>query len=455
LFLLWRVVRIVICNDKKYPKVHAVRKDSLADRAGIRQGDRIVSINGSALRDLIDYKYLISDDLLKIVIRRGQQEWVQIIEKDPDTDLGIDFEDVVFDGIRKCKNKCIFCFIDQLPKGMRSSLYIKDDDYRLSVLCGNFITLTNLNSEDFKRITQLHLGPLYISVHTTDPILRATMVGNPEAAKIREHLEKLAHARITMHIQIVLCPDLNDKEHLDKTISDLSQLWPYVSSIGIVPVGLTHFRKGLFSLRHFTKVEAMNLIQQIEKWQEHFLKVHEYPLVFLADEFYFLANVEVPSTEAYWDFPQLENGIGITRLFFDELEDVQKHLPKSLDKKLSVTLVAGVLGEFAGTCLVSVLNGVKNLRANLVVVRNLTFGDNITATGLVTGASILERLRNEKEKLGDLIVIPRVMLKYDEDVFLDDITVRDLEQDLCRKVMVVDGSRDLVHRLVSEERSLI
>lgn len=447
------MILITTHNRETLPRVHEVRQGSLADQAGISQGDTIVSINGTTFTDLIDYKYLISDASLNIVIRRGQDEWVQTVVKDPDTDLGIGFEAAVFDGIRRCQNRCVFCFVDQLPEGMRESLHVKDDDYRLSVLCGNFVTLTNLAPKDMKRITELHLSPLYISVHTTDSKLRSRMLGNANATKIMEQLRELADAHVAMHTQIVLCPGINDGKHLDKTILDLSQLWPHVTSIGIVPVGLTDFRHRLFQLRQFTSAEAQNLVEQVEKWQECFIQRHEYPLVFLADEFYLLAGMEVPSTDTYRDFPQLENGIGITRRFFDELEDIQQYLPKSLETKLSVTLITGILGEFAVTRLVSVLNSVKNLEVNLIVVRNLTFGDNITVTGLVTGASIIYGLQNVD--VGDLIVIPRVMLRYDDEVFLDNMTVSDLEQTLCRKVIAVDGPRELVYRLTCEERGLL
>lgn len=451
--LLWRVIRIATRIKEILPAVYRVSQGSIADHIGIREGDRIVSINGSSFADLIDYKFLISDDLLDIVIRRGEKQWVETIEKDPDTDLGIEFEDAVFDGIRRCRNKCVFCFVDQLPQGMRASLHVKDDDYRLSVLCGNFVTLTNMARRDIERIAKLHLSPLYISVHTTEPELRSKMLGNAKAGQIMEQLRMLADAHIDMHTQIVLCPGLNDGEHLARTIRDLSAFWPHVRSIGIVPVGLTDFRDGLFELRHFTDTEARSIVKEVEQWQEHFLKEYGYPLVFLADEFYLLAGMEMPSAGSYGGFPQLENGIGITREFLDELEEARQYLPESLETKLSLTLITGVLGEFAVTHLVSALNEVENVEANLIVVKNLTFGDNITVTGLVTGTSIAEGTRNAN--LGNVLVIPRVMLKYDEDVFLDGMTVSDLEQTLCRKVLVVDGPKDLVSRLRNKERGLL
>jgi putative radical SAM enzyme (TIGR03279 family) len=451
--LSWRVILITTYNKETLPEVYMVEPGSIADRVGILKGDRIVSINGVAFEDLIDYKFLISDTFLSIAMKRGENEWVQEIIKEPDTDLGIGFEAAVFDGIRRCQNKCLFCFIDQLPKGMRRSLYVKDDDYRLSVLCGNFVTLTNLDLEDMRRITDLHLSPLYISVHTTDPWLRSQMLGNPNAAKIMDQLEEFADAHVVMHTQIVLCPGINDGKHLDKTVMDLSQLWPYVTSIGIVPVGLTDFRHGLSQIRQFTSLESYNLVKRTEKWQEYFSNAYEYPLVFCSDEFYFLAGMEVPSSETYRDFPQLENGIGITRRFLDELDDVKQSLPNRLRTRQSVTIVTGALGEPAVSHLVSVLNSFETLNVNLVVVRNSTFGDNITVAGLLTGSSIVQGLQNSH--IGDLVVIPRVMLRHDEEVFLDGMTLNDLEQTLCRKVIAVDGPKELMRRLFCGKRGLL
>lgn len=417
--------------------IEEVLPGSIADEVGIETGDVLLLINGQKPKDLIDYRFICSDDQLEVEIQKKDGEvWVCEIEKDFDEDLGIRFSEDTFDGIRNCANRCIFCFIDQMPPGMRNSLYVKDDDYRLSFLHGNFVTLTNLTRSDLDRILQMRLSPLYISVHTTNPVLREEMLGNRKAGGILKQLTELSEAGIEMHTQIVLCPGVNDGSELDKTIQDLSMLWPSVKSVAIVPVGLTGYREKLRTLRKFTGVEAAKLVDTIHEYQKKFLNEFGTPLVYLADEFYVMAGAEFPDAEYYGDFPQLENGVGLARLFYESFHREELKLPVQLPAEKSVAMVTGVSGETVLTPVVSRLNQIKNLQVELIAVKNTFFGGHVTVTGLLTGRDVIEALNN-KEKF-DEILLPSVMCKRDEPVFLDGLTPDQLEIELETPVRVVD-----------------
>lgn len=427
--------------SQKEVLIEEVLPGSIADEVGIETGDLLLLINGQKPRDLIDYRFICSDDELELEIQKKDGEvWVCEIEKDFDEDLGIRFLEDTFDGIRSCANRCIFCFIDQMPPGMRNSLYVKDDDYRLSFLHGNFVTLTNLTRLDLDRILRMRLSPLYISVHTTNPILREEMLGNRKAGEIYKQLTELAEAGIQMQTQIVLCPGVNDGPELDKTIQDLALLWPSVKSIAIVPVGLTGYRENLKPLRKFTGVEAEGLVNTIHDYQKRFIEKFGSPLVYLADEFYVLAGAEFPDSKYYGDFPQLENGVGLARLFYDSFNREQNELPAKLPTEKNIAIITGISGEAVLNPVVSRLNQIKDLYVELIAVKNTYFGGHVTVTGLLTGKDIIETLKNNKEF--DEILLPSVMCKRDEPVFLDGITPKQLELELGTPVRVVDISEE-------------
>lgn len=427
--------------SKNETLIEEVLPGSIADEVGIETGDVLLLINGQKPRDLIDYRFICSDDQLEVEIQKKDGEvWVCEIEKEFDEELGLRFAADTFDGIRNCANKCIFCFIDQMPPGMRKSLYVKDDDYRLSFLHGNFVTLTNLTRSDLDRILRMRISPLYISVHTTNPTLREEMLGNRKAGEIHKQLTELAEAGIEMHTQIVLCPGVNDGPELDKTIQDLSSLWPSVKSVAIVPVGLTGYRENLKHLRKFTGGEAAGLVEKIRNYQIEFLEKFGTPLVYLADEFYVLAGAEFPETVYYGDFPQLENGVGLARLFYDSFDREKVELPDQLPVEKRVAIVTGVSGEAVLNPIVSRLNEIKNLNVELISVRNSFFGGHVTVTGLVTGKDIIETMKNRQKF--DEILLPSVMCKRDEPVFLDGLGPKQLETELGTAVRVIDISEE-------------
>jgi len=423
---------------------------SIADEVGIEKGDEILTINGQHPKDLIDYRFLCADEEIEVEVRKENGEvWVCEIQKEYDEDLGVGFAQDTFDGIRSCANKCIFCFVDQMPQELRKSLYVKDDDYRLSFLHGNFITLTNLKQEDMKRILRMRLSPLYVSVHCTNPKLRETMLGTRSAGMIMEQLTTLANAGIELHTQIVLCPGVNDGQELKRSIDELASLRPHVLSIAIVPVGITRYRENLRELRKFSESEAAALILEITRNQKNFLKKYGSPLVYLADEFYVLAEKEFPAVEFYGGFPQLENGVGLVRLFYESFAQENQGLPCSLAQNIKVAIVTGVSGEYVLRPVCRRLNEIDNLYVELVGVANEFFGPLVTVAGLLTGGDVLHALK-ERDSF-DLILLPSVMCKRDEPVFLDGMTVARLENELKTPVRVInidDGAKQLIEAII-------
>lgn len=419
---------------------------SIAEEMGLKPGDRVIAINGEPVRDIIDFRFLESEETLTVNVKKATgEEWLLEIEKDYDRSLGIDFGAQGFGNTIRCTNKCVFCFVDQMPPGMRKTLYIKDDDYRLSFWCGNFITLTNLGKEELERIVKQRLSPLYISVHTTNAALREKMLGNPKAGLVMEQLRYLAGAGIEMHAQVVLCPGLNDGKELERTAADLAGLWPAVSSLAVVPVGLTRFRQNLYPLRPVTPEEARRLVHWVGLMQEEYLRKLEYPFIFASDEFYLQSGEPIPSDERYAGFPQVENGVGLTRLFLDEWEEVQNDLPGKVFP-LKATIVTGVLGEKVLSPVTARLNKIEGLEIKVKAIKNYFFGKQVTVAGLVTGIDILKQVK--PGETGGLLVLPAVMLRNGEDVFLDNLTPADLAVHLKTSVAVVNGPRQLMDVLL-------
>lgn len=433
-------------------EIAGVVEKSIAHQLGIKPGDFLHKINGKIIKDFLDYQYLSSDEEIKIeIIKSNGDLMVLDIEKDLGEDLGLEFLSPVFDGIRKCRNKCVFCFVDQMPQGLRSSLYCKDDDYRLSFLYGNYITLTNLKEEDIAKIIEYRLSPLYLSVHATNPTLRTMMMNNPGAGKIKEQIDQLVKEGIDFNVQIVLCPGLNDGKELDNTIEDLSKFFPSILSVAVVPVGLTKHRQGLYPLESFSRDKALQVVNQVEEWQKKFKRELGTRLVFLSDEFYLLAGLELPKTPEYEDFLQIENGVGLSRVFLDDFANKERTLPKSLTQKKTVTLISGALAAKFLPTIVERLNKIKNLTVNLETIKNSFLGSSVTVTGLLTGKDIINSLKNKD--LGDQLLVPTIVLKEGEEIFLDELTIKDLEKALNVPIDVVEDNADsLVQKILEVQK---
>ena len=424
-----------------------VEDQSIAEELGVKPGDRLLSINEQPVRDILDYRFLCAaEELLVKVTTQAGEVWELEIEKEYEEDLGLDFGEHSFGATRRCHNRCLFCFVDQMAPKMRETLYIKDDDYRLSFWQGNFVTLTNVKEAELQRIIDQRMGPLFISVHTTNPELRARMLNNRFAGNIMDQLSKLAKAGIEMHTQVVLCPDINDGAELKRTIEDLAGLWPEIQSMAVVPVGVTKYRQGLYNLRTFTQSEASQVIDLVEGYQQEFLEQWGDSFVYASDEFYVMAGKPIPPTENYGNFPQTENGVGLARLFLDEWDSIKDDLPQRISSNHRVTLVTGTSGAAILQQVVDGLNQIKDLQVDLEVVKNQFFGESVTVTGLLTGGDIIKALKNKN--LGDAVILPSVMLRDGEEVFLDDVTVSDVADKIQTPVEVVDGPENLVEVLL-------
>jgi len=412
-----------------------VRWGSPAEKAGLLPGDEFLSINGHRLRDVIDYRFYSAEEELEVVIRRGGEVFTRRLGRVYGEDLGLDFQEVVFDGLRRCGNRCSFCFVDQLPPGMRSSLYIKDDDYRYSFLWGNFITLSNWSEEDWERVGEQRLSPLYVSVHATDLGLRRKIFGNPWLPDIREQLHRLGHLGIQVHAQVVLVPGLNDL-HLERTISDLAGLFPTVQSIGVVPVGLTRYHRA--GLRGVTSREARALVKQVSLWSGEFRERYGRSLVYLADEFYLLAGLLPPPAEEYDGFPQLENGIGLVRRLLDEDIKKSKSIAGKTRRSLACgTLIAPLLEERAKE-----LGALLSTQIEVIPIENRFFGPTITVSGLLTGQDVVEALSGRH--LGEALYLPRSMFDASGEITLDGMTVQDMEAALGAKVTMAETMQEVL-----------
>ena len=415
--------------------VLSVDEGSIAEELEIESGDLIVAINDKKIVDYLDYKFLSTNEEIVLMVKKKNGELFEYeIENPYMEDLGINFKNMLFDNPKSCHNKCIFCFIDQMPKGMRDTLYFKDDDARLSFLYGNYVTLTNMSEKDIERLIEYKISPVNISVHTTNPELRRSMLNNKNAGKILEHIKKLYDHGIEMNMQVVLCPDINDKEELDRTISDLSQFLPVAKSMSVVPVGLTRCREGLCPLKSFDKETSKALIEQITKWQKKLMREHGTRFVYAADEFYVNADVPLPDECEYEDFPQIENGVGM-------LSSLESEFMRALDcgmklQKKQKTIIA--TGEISAKFIKKLVNLTKmsyNIGDTEVIsIKNELFGGKVSVSGLL-GASDL--FRELKGKEADRILITESMLKQDEDIFLDDITLKEASEKLGIEIIPV------------------
>ena len=422
------------------PQITRVDKGSAAHTYGIRPDDRLVSIDGHMVRDVLDYKFYGYDSRVKLVLERDGQPLELEIEKAEGEDLGLDFETYLMDRQKGCANKCVFCFIDQLPKGMRQSLYFKDDDARLSFLMGNYITLTNLSDADVQRIIQMRLSPLNVSVHTTDPELRKLMLGNLRGGESLRHLYALAEAGIKLKTQIVCCPGLNDGAQLQKTLADLSGLYPSVESIAVVPVGITRCREGLYPLNPMDKEKALAVVEIVEEQRKENLKKHGCAIVCGADELYLKAGLTLPEPDYYEGYSQLENGVGLMALFEEELRAAlmveEEHIP-------APSPCAVVCGKAAEAFMQRMVNLIREkcpeLDCPVFGVENDFFGHTVDVTGLVTGQDIAKQLAGKVS--GRRLLVPAVMLRDGQDVFLDDATPAQLEEALNAKLVKteIDG----------------
>ncbi|MGI6570555.1 MAG: DUF512 domain-containing protein [Caldicoprobacterales bacterium] len=437
-------------------KVVGVEEHSIAEEIKMEKGDVLLKINGTEVVDVIDYIEWMENDTLELLIQKADgEEWEILIEKEPGEDLGLKFEHDLMDEERYCRNKCIFCFVDQLPGGMRDSLYYKDDDWRLSFLTGNYITLTNLSECDLERIVSKRISPLYVSVHTTNPELRVKMLNNRFAGDVLKYLYRMADAGIQLHTQIVLCPGWNDGEELDRTVSDLWELRHSIRSLAVVPVGLTGHRDRLTDIRPFTRELAAEVIRQVDKWQSIFRTKWDTGFVYAADEFYTKAGVEFPGSYYYDDFPQVENGVGLTVQFQTEFEEeMAEELSRRRDgntdvKPVQQTVVTGKSAFYILSDMVNRANSRLHTNSQVLAVENRFFGPSVTVAGLTTGSDIIMGIQGKS--LGDALLIPESMLRKGQDVFLDDVTVSELSQKAGIPVIPVPVRGDLFLRALLGE----
>lgn len=421
--------------------VQQVALGGVGHRLGIKPGDRILTVNGRTIEDLIDLLWLSAGPRVEIEYDSpaGEHRHASAAVRD-DEGLGLFFEDAVFDGIRRCRNRCVFCFVDQMPAEMRSSLYIKDDDYRLSFLQGAYVTLTNMKESDWERILRLRLSPLYVSVHATDPAVRGRLLGLPHEAPVLPSLERLVSSGIQVHAQVVACPGINDGEVLGRTISDLAALHPGIASLAVVPVGLTRHRDKLSAISPYGPLEASTVIDQVSAFQQKYLDALGTRFVFAADEWYLKAGRSLPEDEEYEDYPQISNGVGLLRLFLCEFEAEQDDLPPELGHPRSLLIVTGRSASGVISQAARRLNAISGVNARVVVVDNRFFGQAVTVTGLLTGQDVLNALREAGAGPPDVVLVPDIALRSGEQRFLDDVTLEALARTTGAEVRPVHAS---------------
>ncbi len=445
---------------KMYGWVREVVPESPADRAGLQPGDLIRTINGHLIRDLVDYRFYVADEDLLIGFDRQQEQHEASVTKSIDENLGVLFGEEPAPFIRQCANKCVFCFIKGLPEryapqpglthGMRSSLYIKDDDYRYSFLFGNFITLTNLKEQDWQRLDEQKLTPLYVSVHATNSELRRKIVDGPRAGEIMEHIQRIGSLGLTCHTQLVLMPTINDGDELERSIRELTALRPIVESISVVPIGLTKYNNmiktgDLPMLRHYTREEAETIIEQVEVHQRKFEAADPegYPFVFLSDEWYYLTGREFPPGPHYGDYSQIENGVGMTRYLLEQWKNGLRRLPPVMPEPKRITLVTSTMAYPIIEQLAEDIRRIERVEVQVVPVTNQFFGPEVTVAGLLCAQDVLAALE-ERGNLGDLVLLPRVMLDNEGTRFLDDITVAEFKEKVPARVEFVRGAQETI-----------
>lgn len=418
--------------------VKSVLSGSPSQRAGVRAGDVIRRIAGKPVLDVLDYLYLTAAPRFRMDMEReGAALALTLSRDDADEPLGIELEDELVDGIRRCRAKCDFCFLDQMPKGYRPSLYIKDDDYRLSFLHGNFVTLTNLDARDWNKIRDMHLTPMNISVHATNPQVRRQILKNPQSMRILDDMRRLASWGIQMHTQIVVQPGLNDGAELDRSIRDIRAFHPHVETLSVVPVGLTKWRDKCAEVTEVTPHLARQIVRQVGAYQRQFQAELGYPFVYLSDEFYLLIEQPFPANHHYGDYPQLENGVGLCRLLITEFNRRRRFLPDSLPHKRRVVVATGTSGSKVLPPLIARLNQIRNLQVEMVTVPNDFLGHSVTVAGLLGGRDILGALRRHMP--ADAALIPSVSLREGDGVFLDDFRLEALQSALPCPVTPVDA----------------
>ena len=431
--------------------VKEILEGSIAQEMEIEPGDNILAVNDHPIEDIFDYQYLINDEYIELLVRKSDgEEWLLEIDKDYDEDLGIVFENSLMDNYKSCYNKCIFCFIDQNPKGMRDTIYFKDDDSRLSFLQGNYITLTNMKEKDIDRIINYHLAPINISVHTTNPKLRCSMLNNRFAGAILDYIRKFYEAGIPMNGQIVLCKGINDGEELWRTISDLMEFVPVMESLSVVPVGLSDYRDGLFHLEPFNREDACEVIDIIEHFQKKAFEKHGTHFVQASDEWYINAGRDFPEADRYDGFIQLENGVGMVRLLMDEFDEEWSSIEGD-DREYEVSMVTGVLVYDSIKLLADrIPEKFPNVNVHLYKIINDFFGHRITVTGLLTGGDIRKQLTGKP--LGQRLILPSNTLMADEPKFLDDVTLAELTDALQVDVCIVESSgADFIHAVIGDD----
>ncbi len=436
----------------KEHRITGVQKDSIAEELGIQPGDTLRAVNGRPVEDILDYHFQMQEEYVELLIAGADgEECLFEVEKEDDEDLGLTFENGMMDDYRSCSNRCIFCFIDQMPPGMRDTLYFKDDDARLSFLQGNYVTLTNMSDRDVDRIIQYRLSPINISFQTTNPALRCEMLRNRFAGEALKKVDALFDAGIEMNGQIVLCKGINDKAKLEKSIADLLSYLPHLKSVSVVPVGLTKYREGLYPLTPFTKEEARELLACIRKWQKTAFEAYGLHFVHASDEWYLLAQEPFPAPSTYDGYPQLENGVGMLPLWMQEVGDALKELPgeKPSPRKLSVAT-----GYLAAPSIAWGLEQIQKshplIQAEVFPIRNDFFGEQITVAGLVTGQDLAAQLADKD--LGEELLLSCHMLRMGENVFLDDMTVEELETALGVPIRIVDEQgQDFVQAVLGTE----
>ena len=433
-------------ETRREGKISSVRKHSVAEAAGILAGESLCAINGMPLRDILDVSFAAAD-FEPVLSVRGKDGSIRevTVSKEIDEELGLSFESAVFDHVRLCQNKCVFCFVDRMIPGLRKGLYVRDDDYRLSFLYGNFVTLTNLSEDDFERIIQNHMSPLYVSVHATDPQVRQAMMKNRRSGEIMEKLLRLFAAGIHIHAQIVCCPGWNDGEVLEKSYRDLVSMADYVEDMAIVPVGITKNKKGLPDLRLFTREDAATVIKTVTRWQEECRRKLGRSFVYLGDEFYILAKQEMPPVSWYDGFPQLENGIGLTRNFLSEWEKAaQRHRDNLRPICKNYAIPVGVSAATLLQPVISEFNARYHTNNSVVPVINDFFGHTVNVTGLLTGTDILAQLPKDAP-----VILPSVVLNQDS-LFLDDMSLDEFMRRRGKKVRIARGAAELYNLLLEK-----